>query len=149
MINRDELIWAAGLFDGEGHAGYKVGYPPYVQVTQSGNPYVLNRFHNAVLNISYIDGPRQPTGNRKPRWDYRAYTFEDFQAIMSMLWLFLSPIKKEQFKTAHQKYINYMKTHRSGGMENHTGLIIHECVCGRNIKGPSYYRHKKTCKNAT
>src|SRR5258708_5070125 len=112
-IDREELAWAAGFFDGEGSTfcQLKQDRPRYrrqlvVAVGQSGReiPEVLQRFQRALLGIGKIYGPYIRKGRRLPTWQWRALSFEEAQAAIAMLWRFLSPIKQRQASGALCSY---------------------------------------------
>lgn len=97
-MNREELAWAAGLFDGEGHSSPRYGATRIYQRVDVGqkNREVLDRFAAAV-GVGKVSGPHV---NAKGHIMYRyaAYGFEKTQAIAAMLWSWLSRVKKEQFR---------------------------------------------------
>src|SRR6266850_604815 len=104
-INRDEVIWAAGFFDGEGHCGTidraHEGsiIVPHLDITQADR-YVLDRFARAV-GVGTVQGPYQRgPAHHKPRWIYAAQSAHHVQAIIAMLWTWLSPIKRAQCAAA-------------------------------------------------
>lgn len=108
-LNREELAWAAGLFDGEGstcrtkHQGANGKLLVYPRMSMGqivkGN---LERFHKAVGGVGKVTGPvKTPT---KPRYDWRCHGFEDTQAVLALLWLWLSPTKREQAKGVLRDY---------------------------------------------
>ena len=96
-MNREELAWAAGFFDGEGctywnksggHIGLNV-----CQACTSGQPAeTLQRFRAAVGGLGKL--------NRKSPTAYAlvVQNFEHVQAIIAMLWFWLSDRKREQYK---------------------------------------------------
>ena len=101
--HREELAWAAGFFDGEGHVG--TGRPTskrldlYLSISQVERR-VLDRFRAAV-GCGKVDGPylhpvSVKRGNEQPRYYFQTQRFEYVQAIITMLWTFLSPVKREQ-----------------------------------------------------
>lgn len=108
-MNREELAWAAGLFDGEGnvrlirkHVGSQRGQP-HLSIAQV-NPIVLQRFRDAV-GIGKVYGPYlQRTANRRPYFVYSGGGFPSIQAVIAMIWSFLSPVKKEQARTTLSAY---------------------------------------------
>jgi len=108
-INREELAWAAGLFDGEGHTrARKNGTNGTYALTLSldlANQDVLERFHKAVWNLGTLRGPySRKRQSNKPLWRWQATKFEYAQAIIAAIWSFLSPPKKEQIKSAIETY---------------------------------------------
>ena len=112
-VNREELAWAAGLFDGEGsvhiHPMPKQGTGPtiYLQVGQKDRR-VLDRFHAAV-KVGAIEGPHRD--KRRPEdpgmFKYSAGGHEDVHAVGAMLWAFLSPVKRLQWKTKIEEWRAY------------------------------------------
>lgn len=114
-VNREELAWAAGFFDGEGHITARRNSPRsrtlHILIPQT-DPRVLYRFKNAVLGIGKVsDTPSVNLmhPNWKPRWNYWAGSFENCQAIAIMLWPFLSEVKRDQVTVALQE----IKEHRA------------------------------------
>lgn len=107
-INREDLAWAAGLFDGEGHTHgplqrrtRKTGRtPPRIDICQIDR-FVLDRFQSSVLGLGKIYGPYGPYQPRRSVW-WRFVTnrFEHSQAVICLLWPWLSPLKKQQSKEA-------------------------------------------------
>jgi hypothetical protein len=97
-INREELAWAAGFFDGEGHVRFdpvKDGGIISLRVAQN-EPTILKRFHDAVLGIGNVKGPYGRLDGGNPYWRFECTNFEGVQAIVAMLWTFLSLTKKGQ-----------------------------------------------------
>lgn len=96
-INREELAWAAGFFDGEGHIRYGEYRNTSGGIKSTGmrthipqiDPRPLQRFQAAVLGIGIIDGPRRSLNpNHSAQWLWRAASFEDVQAVIAPLWTF-------------------------------------------------------------
>jgi hypothetical protein len=105
-INREELAWAAGFFDGEGSTlVVRPKLKEYLVLSVGQiDPKPLERFQKAVLNIGQIYGPyTRKRPNHQPSYYFKAFRFEYIQAIIAMLWCFLSPAKKNQYKEALSK----------------------------------------------
>ena len=65
---------------------------------------VLDRFL-AVVGIGRIKGPYTQKGSTHcPMFQWVAYTFEEVQAVIAMLWNWLGPIKREQARNALSRY---------------------------------------------
>jgi hypothetical protein len=97
QINREKLAWAAGFFDGEGHASISRkgnGAKFYLAVSQT-DLKILERFQDAVGGIGHINGPHNYYGT-KDIWRWSATSFEDAQAVSLMLLSFLSDYKTTQ-----------------------------------------------------
>ena len=108
-----ELAWAAGFFDGEGHAasqnrtrnikiGGRQSFTNIILDIRQVNPYVLHRFQDAVGGIGHIYGPfpRKDNPNGRPVYFYSVTKSEHCQAVIAMLWKWLSPVKRAQVKAA-------------------------------------------------
>ena len=106
---REELAWCAGFFDGEGHIGTGIGRikgkwtarPLRLNVSQTDR-FVLDRFRDAV-GIGRVTGPylntkRRP--NEAPVFYFQVARFESVQAVVALLWTWLSPVKREQAQAA-------------------------------------------------
>jgi len=107
ILNREELAWAAGFYDGEGSVGnyasrgYKGRIVLAVAQTEKGPLY---RFRNA-LGFGKIYGPSKKRSDRhKPSWVYQAGSFEKVQAVIAMLWPFLCDTKRQQARRALESY---------------------------------------------
>jgi hypothetical protein len=116
--DREELAWAGGFFCGEGCAyvqtntpslkfkrprSYKRGRVCVSQTTNDANivPEVLTRFHNAIGGLGHISGPFQPkTSKSKPYYSWGSNHFHEVQAIVAMLWPWLSHQKREAARVA-------------------------------------------------
>jgi hypothetical protein len=111
---REELAWAAGLFDGEGYVGVyrdprrQHGCRLDISIFQIDRQ-VLDRFHQAVGGIGTVRGPYQNAGRALRYFTWRVYSFEKVQAVIAMLWAFLSPVKREQARTALVRMRGYFR----------------------------------------
>lgn len=105
--NREELAWAAGFVDGEGHftLGLKAGRPtdtrkyctPSLVVAQC-HRQVLEHLQTA-LSCGAIYGPYFPKNPKaNPFYQYRTTTFEQSQAVVAALWPWLGKVKRQQAK---------------------------------------------------
>lgn len=124
MMNREELAWAAGFFDGEGNVRFGSNAPLKgsirVQVGQTDRR-VLDRFQKAVLGLGKVYGPYpRLKENWQPRYIFETHGFEQSQAIVAMLYQFLSPVKQEQCLKALGEYNEWYgsSNHKSGRPTN-------------------------------
>ena len=108
---KQELAWAAGFFDGEGHVASYIDrekyHGPYIRIsiTQTDTE-VLDRFNKAVLGLGKVCGPyAEKNPNAKDKYILYVTSFEKVQAVMGLLWNFLSSIKRAQFKNAHLSFL--------------------------------------------
>src|ERR1700694_1953432 len=103
QVNREEIIWAAGFFDGEGHFGFRStpwNTKMLVLSIAQIDRRVLDRFREAVFGLGKIYGPyKHGRKNESPYWLFSSNRFEPTQAIVAALYQFLSPVKQEQIRT--------------------------------------------------
>ena len=158
-INREELAWAAGFFDGEGHVGASVGRfrartewgrrretvrrDVYLVVGQVERQ-VLDRFRRAVgcgaVSGPYIHPVMAKRGNEQPRYAFQTARFEHIQAIVVMLWTWLSPVKRAQ-AVAALTTMRMRSTHQRECRHGHPRTPENTYVSGRGR-----YRSCRTCK---
>lgn len=97
-MDREELAWAGGLFEGEGSFFLKPDQAVN-RACASVTMYdldVLERFQQA-LGIGKVRGPYGPyQPNRKPKYMWAINGFERVQATIAMLWPFLGERRKEK-----------------------------------------------------
>ncbi len=103
-LNREELAWAAGFFDGEGHTGVVKPYNyPQMEVEQKYLP-ALQRFFEAVGGLGKItayDKPLRP--GRGGGVYYRWYAHKAAREVFELLRPWLSPVKLAQAEAAFAK----------------------------------------------
>jgi hypothetical protein len=91
----EELAWAAGFFDGEGTVGWgAAGKCLFMSISQK-DVRPLERFRDAV-GVGKVQARIDKSGCQR----YEAYSFEQIQAVIAMLWKYLSGPKREQAVTA-------------------------------------------------
>jgi hypothetical protein len=105
-MDRHELAWAAGFFDGEGwanavaHTGRRTRQP-HAQINQSddeGIPVALQRFRNAV-GVGRIAGPERKPG-RIDRYWWIASSRSDIAKVWRLLDPWLGSVKRAAFAAA-------------------------------------------------
>lgn len=104
MRTREELAWAAGIFDGEGYVAckaYPVASNPQrrnprmvMSVSQYHDAEVINRFHEAVGIGGITSRVIARSGSTEYVW--RVQSFEGVQAAVAILWPWLSGPKRAQ-----------------------------------------------------
>lgn len=107
-INRENLAWAAGFFDGEGTiiVRKRAERGSWISCTlqlQQIDRFVLDKFKDAV-NAGNVSGPYQyPKNgyNRKPIYNYVVSGHNDVFRVVKELWPWLGPVKKEQARGVH------------------------------------------------
>ena len=106
IVNREDLAWAAGFFDGEGHVRCDLrpnGRASSLSISiEQRHREVLENFNNVTGRLGQLKGPYPGYNNpaRNPHYRLNIHGFEKIQAILAMLWPWLGRVKKEQFKLA-------------------------------------------------
>jgi hypothetical protein len=109
-VNREELAWAAGFFDGEGHTrvgfvsrrGGTVQAQIKITISQAGSTELLERFRRAV-GVGNIYGPyeyRHKRPTQKPFHIFDSGCFATVQHCVCCLWPWLGSIKRAQAANA-------------------------------------------------
>jgi hypothetical protein len=120
--NREELAWAAGFYDGEGSLSISPANNTTIKMDISQNDRdVLDRFYNAVGGRGKVYGPygryRPNDLSNNPYWVFVVSNFQDAQAVIVMIWPFLSTIKRAQAAkalTTMRDHIQRMDSWRNG-----------------------------------
>jgi hypothetical protein len=141
-IDREELAWAAGFFDGEGTTHCRA-YPTgriEVRITVAQTDMrPLTRLRDAV-GFGNINGPyMRKSPNHQPIFVYAISTHEKVQAFIAMVWKWLSDVKREQATRALLAAAAYERQHQTW-----KGLQI--CKRGHPMDGPGadlYYYTRK------
>ena len=102
-MNREELAWAAGFFDGEGWVGlHNSRTQPDQAIIRVGQKdrRARDRFRAAV-GVGSVLGPYGPYRNTQIQmFIYQVGGFHQVQAVCAMLWEWLCPIKRQQFASS-------------------------------------------------
>jgi hypothetical protein len=108
-LDQEELAWAGGFFSGEGSTYFRRNKRrngksyggPAIEITQCGSAETLIRFNAAVGNLLTLYGPYYNRANtNRPYWQLSIGAFEKVQAVLAMIWPWLSTIKQEQAANA-------------------------------------------------
>lgn len=109
-INREELAWAAGFFDGEGYIGCIKNFSREssyralrITVTQNKRE-PLDRFLSACGFGTIRICDNASVHSRHPRIVWEVSSFESVQATVALLWNWLSLPKQTQIKKALFEY---------------------------------------------
>jgi hypothetical protein len=105
-VDRIELAWAAGFFDGEGwanavaHDGRKTKQPQarINQADPNGVPYVLERFRR-VVGVGRIGGPVVQEG-KEDLYHWIASSRADVLAVFRLIAPWLGEVKRKEFEDA-------------------------------------------------
>jgi hypothetical protein len=138
MRTREELAWAAGFFEGEGcitlsHTSGKQR-PQLVLMVSQVDPWPMERFVEAVGigTAQYVEprwAPRQQNVYR-----YRIVSFEKCQAVIAMLWPWLSPRRKETYLTKLARWRDWVPLTERGATDRRRGQWRREMVDGRWVR---------------
>ncbi len=121
LVQREELARAAGFFNGEGctycsilnrpsggaHLNLTIGQS--ITELDESIPEDLIHFRR-TFGFGHLNGPN-PQGKDKPNFQYRLSGFEATQAVIAMMWPWLSWTKQLQYMTALDKWNHYQKLH--------------------------------------
>lgn len=123
-LDREDLAWAAGFFDGEGNIRFntrknknatnpkRLYGTPQISLAQV-HKAALKRFQRAVHGLGNIYGPYTHGKQKKnPYWLFNTSSFEQAQAIVAMLWPWLGPVKRAQAKDALRQAKKYAQRPR-------------------------------------
>ncbi len=105
LATREDLAWAAGLFEGEGCFSFAAGHVNrslHAAINMTDRD-VVQRFQ-AVVGIGAIY-PRPPMKeNWKPQWTWSVGSFEHVQAIIAMLWPWLCSRRRAKARLVLKRY---------------------------------------------
>jgi len=102
-VNRAELAWAAGVYDGEGSASTylpkdRKSRARQMAVYQGGDsmpPPLLFRFREAVGDVGLIHGPA-----RGSLYQWHSKRHAVVEAVSELIWPWIGDIKKNQLRVA-------------------------------------------------
>lgn len=99
---RENLMWAAGFFDGEGSTSPQKDrhgkHRAVIQINQVDSE-ALYRFRDAVGH-GKVYGPYKETRGHQDFYHFAATSFEDVYAIVAKLWGFIGTPKRKQMMRA-------------------------------------------------
>src|SRR4051794_18112438 len=92
-VDREELAWCAGFFDGEGHARYQNTATRGLRICVGQKDRVaLDRFKRA-LSLGSVNGPYGKPGRYAASYQFSVNGFEQVQAVIAVLWRKLGTVK--------------------------------------------------------
>lgn len=96
-INREQLAWAAGVFDGEGWATSARRNNATKAMTATLVLGVGQKHREMLERLAAATGLGSITGPTKPgMWAWRVHGFAKVQAVFAMLWPWLGSVKRDQ-----------------------------------------------------
>lgn len=111
-IVREDIIWGAGLFEGEGCISmYKEGGSyPLPRLTLTTTDYdTMVRFFFSVMGIGAVYGPRWGKKSTKPSWTWTVNGIETCQAILVMFWPWLGARRRGRALDVLSQYRGYIQ----------------------------------------
>ncbi len=117
ILNREDLAWAAGFFDGECNffSQQKKGHTRFIIQIGQKYPQVLENLVR-IFPFSRITGPYEHRGKyrfpKKSQPMYYRWSVQDFehaQYVVACVWPWLGEVKKEQIKSA----LGFLRTQRN------------------------------------
>lgn len=155
MCDECQILWAAGLYEGEGwcHAS-----SPRNIAIQMTDLEPLERFMNVVQRGS-IYGPYQHAGRKTPIYRWQIMNHEGRRHVHALLYPHLSQRRQRQLDKLHESDKKLRRHLFIGGScrHGHTitpetlalrpkkgGVIDRVCrVCAREVSLRSYHKHKR------
>jgi hypothetical protein len=97
-MDRHELAWAAGFFDGEGWAAKRQRgvHSRINQAGPNGMPEVLLKFHR-IVGVGRLKGPQRKEGKQDLYW-WEATSGADIARVAELISPWLCHLKREQFE---------------------------------------------------
>jgi hypothetical protein len=127
ILDTHELAWASGFFDGEGSVFYRGRKRKELSLSiAQADRRPLDRFCQAV-GIGAVRGPyQQRYKNGKLYFVFSVNTHVRVQAIVAMLWRYLSGPKQEQAAGALREAIPYLRTRYIRGSKGRAALSLEQ-----------------------
>jgi hypothetical protein len=131
QLNREEVAWAAGLFEGEGCITGRIqkgGKTPdmFLQVVSTDED-VVRHFHN-VVRLGSVRGPIIKKVGYKPCWEWRARGFQPSQAILAWFWPFLHARRRAK---ARQQLHDSAQVRTRKGLYIFNNVLCSVAGCGK------------------
>lgn len=146
-INREELAWAAGFFDGEGYVGIRDNKKDYTTrptlKVSSTDRDMIERFQYAVGGIGCFRGPIPNGGlGKKPIYEWFTRKFEHVQAVIAMLYPFMCSRRKARMKEC---LLLAPVTAKNGALWGTYDKNKEQCIRGHNLAETRYINVKGAC----
>jgi hypothetical protein len=95
---REQIAWAAGLFEGEGCVYMQRGKYAHL-ILSTTDEDVVRRFHR-VMGCGVVYQQDDPRPNHKPVWHWRCWNRDDVENIYRLFAPWLGERRDEKFKVA-------------------------------------------------
>lgn len=124
MINKIDLVWASGLFEGEGcfTLCHNKDYQNCRAVLISTDEDVVRRFAKIIGfgKVNFNDNTTRRNKKWKPQWSWTAYTFEEVQALIAFFWVQLGNRRKKRAK----EILTIMKNYYLSSLDGRRGRVV-------------------------
>lgn len=93
---RENIAWAAGLFEGEGCITTQKGRAGRLDLISTDQD-VIRKFY-AIVGVGRVNGPYRPNSSlgHKPQWRWSVSGFENIQALLAAFWTFLCERRRKR-----------------------------------------------------
>ncbi len=111
-FDKEQLAWAAGLFEGEGCFHYRANPRCTVAKLESTDEDVVRKF-GSTLGFGSVSGPNDKGAN-KSTWTWRVSSFELFQQTVTCFWPYLGDRRKLKARESMFAYLHHPMLQRQG-----------------------------------
>ena len=99
MWNREELIWAAGLFEGEGCITRAGGYSWAMKLRMTDED-VVRKFYD-IIKLGYVGGPyKKLNPDHKDYWEWQTAKANEVYALCAAFWPFMGQRRQAKMTEA-------------------------------------------------
>lgn len=109
LTEREQVVWAAGLFEGEGSVFWANSSRRAEMRLASTDEDVVRRFHE-VVGVGSVGGPYMAAKSTKPFWNWVCAGYHHVQAVGAAFWPFLG-----ERRQAKVREVLTLGRHRVGG----------------------------------
>jgi hypothetical protein len=120
MSRREDIAWAAGLFEGEGTVGTqetaeRIRVRFALAMTDED---VVRRFRR-ILGVGHVNGPNWHKGSTKPQWRWSATKRADVAIVSDLLYPFLGERRRNALERAWHAFANQPEPRRHKSEKTH------------------------------
>jgi hypothetical protein len=103
-INREDLAWAAGLFEGEGCISFAKGRSRKIAAMLNMTDRDVVEHFQSVVGCGEIYAYKPQQEGWKPQWRWHVGSFERVQALIAMLWPWLKSRRRSKIRSVLARY---------------------------------------------
>ena len=111
LIDREDLAWAAGIFEGEGCIAKQSSHRKAWHIglsVENTDLELLEKFQRVIGNLGHIYKRKRRSTKHKRHWVWRTDKFEEVQATISYIWPWLLTRRRERAK---ELFVSYLTRH--------------------------------------